>query len=64
MTTGTAKDNVVVDYGKKMKVALENSNTIIQHSSQTLLLGNSRQLDSLHFSLVSWKRVEIQVILM
>ena len=49
---GTAKDKVVEDYGRKMLVALEHTDTIIQHSSQALLLGNNVVADSLHFSLV------------
>jgi alpha-mannosidase II len=49
--TGTAKDKVVVDYGKRMLAALEHADTIIQHSSQALLLGNDIVADSLHFSL-------------
>jgi alpha-mannosidase II len=50
--TGTAKDLVVVDYGQRMKEALAHANTVIQHSSQALLLGKDIVADSLHFSLV------------
>ena len=48
----------MVDYGQKMKEALEHANTIIQHSSQALLLGQGDVADSLHFSLVGsyWKK--------
>lgn len=50
---GTAKDMVVVDYAQRMKEALDHANTIIQHSTQALLLGRGIVADSLHFSLVS-----------
>lgn len=50
---GTAKDKVVVDYGQKMLEALEHADTIIQHSSQALLLGPDIVADTLYFSLVS-----------
>ena len=56
VVAGTAKDLVVVDYGRRMKEALQNSDTVIQHSAQTLLLGRGASSDTLHFSLVgsSW----------
>lgn len=49
---GTAKELVVVDYGQRMKEALDHTHTVIQHSSQALLLGSGIVADSLHFSLV------------
>jgi alpha-mannosidase II len=49
--TGTAKDKVVVDYGERMKEALDHTSAVIQHSSQALLLGSGIVADSLHFSL-------------
>lgn len=53
MAAGTAKDKVVVDYGERMKEALDHTSAVIQHSSQALLLGSGIVADSLHFSLVS-----------
>ena len=54
VATGTAKDKVVVDYGERMKEALDHASAVIQHSSQALLLGSGIVADSLHFSLVSY----------
>lgn len=56
---GTAKELVVVDYGKRMKEALDHTHTVIQHSSQALLLGSGIVADSLHFSLVRRPSISI-----
>ena len=42
-----------MDYAQRMKQALEHAGTVIQYSTQAMLLGRGIVADSLYFSLVS-----------